>query len=72
MPNQIVAQESSAEHAGLSVHIAIADFMTALHDAKTPDDAFAIHRIVAEATVSLQAVESAALDRADALCGVGR
>jgi hypothetical protein len=69
MPEQSVQQMESAEHAAMSVHIAVADFTIALQQARTVEDALAVHQLVSETSRALQAVESAALHRADALCG---
>lgn len=60
MPERSIAQGELAEHAALSVHIAAADFRTALEQATTRDDADRICGLIDETTAALRAVESTA------------
>lgn len=69
MPETSLHLDMSAEHAAMSVHLAVADFVLAIHEAQTSDEALRIHQLIAETLRALEAAESAALDRADTLNG---
>lgn len=61
-------RESSVERAAQSVHVAVADFVIAIQEARTSGDALMVRGVVAEVVGALLAAEDAALRRADALC----
>lgn len=66
----MVDTESSVDSAARSVQLAVADFAVAIFKAKSNHDALVIHRLIGELMLSLGAMEGAALEKADRLCGI--
>lgn len=60
--------KSPVDRAAQSVQLAVADLAVAIFEAKTTADALVIHRQINNLILSLGAMESAALEKADRLC----
>ncbi len=65
-PDQQVP-EDDLDRAAQSVHIAVADFTILLRQARTSDRCLQIRQQIGQLVSCLQAVEDAALDRAEAV-----
>ncbi len=68
-PRPSIMTECSVERATQSVHMAVADYIIAIHNAQTNAEALRIHRLISEVVMALGAAEDAALMRADDLSG---
>lgn len=60
--------DTPVDRAAKSVQMAVADFAVAIFEAKTTRAALIIRRQINELILSLGAMESAALEKADRLC----
>lgn len=61
--------ESPSERATSAALMAGADFFIAIQQAKTVGEVLQIHHLIEEVLASMGAASSAALERADRLCG---
>lgn len=60
--------ESPAERATHAALLTVADFYIAIQQTSSASELLKIHRLIEQALASMNAVSSAALDRADRLC----
>lgn len=69
---QGVMVEQPLERAAQNIHLAIADFVVEILRTKSSHDAREIWKMLVQLTLALEATESAALNRAEALQKDGR
>ncbi len=61
-----------SERAAWNVDLATADLILAVTQCRTVDEALRLREFIEPLVLKLQAAESAALNKADALCGASR